>query len=228
MSSTEISLSAPSVGPIAPSRRGLQILLGLILTLGAGSLPYPVWIDEFASTTHLILNELIYWALFVATLAYVVKVERRPLASIGLRWPSLRDGLAAFAIAVATIAGLAALYLVILPALHLDETQQVDKLTSAPGWWLAISVLRAGVSEEVLFRGYPIERLQEWSGSRTFAVIVPLIAFTLAHVGPWGWSHLLVAGFGGAMLTALYLWRRNLWASIFAHCIVDGVAVLAG
>ena len=228
MTSTEISLPAPTAEQIAPSQQGLQISLGLILTLVAGSLPYPVWIDEFASTTHLILNELIYWALVAATLAYVVKVERRPLASIGLRRPSLRDGLAAFAIAVATIAGLAALYLVVLPALHLDETQQVDKLTSAPTWWLAVSVLRAGVSEEVLFRGYPIERLQEWSGSRALAAIVPLIAFTLAHVGPWGWSHLLVAAFGGAMLTVLYLWRRNLWASMLAHCLIDGVAVLGG
>jgi membrane protease YdiL (CAAX protease family) len=92
----------------------------------------------------------------------------------------------------------------------------------------SISVLRAGVSEEVLFRGYPIERLQEWSGSRALAAIVPLIAFTLAHVGPWGWSHLLVAAFGGAMLTVLYLWRRNLWASMLAHCLIDGVAVLGG
>lgn len=222
------SLPAPSAGLTASSRRGRQILLGLILTLVLGSLPYPVWIDEFANTAHLILNELIYWALVAATLAYVVKVERRPLASIGLHWPTLRDALAACAVAVATIAGLAVLYLVVFPALHFDETQQVDKLTSAPSWWLALSVVRAGVSEEVLFRGYPIERLQEWNGSRAFAVSVPLIAFTLAHVGPWGWSHLLVAAFGGAMLTMLYLWRRNLWASMLAHCLIDGVAVLVG
>jgi membrane protease YdiL (CAAX protease family) len=57
---------------------------------------------------------------------------------------------------------------------------------------------------------------------------VPLVSFMLAHVGPWGWSHAIVAGFGGAMLAGLYLWRRNLWVSILAHCLIDGVGVLAG
>jgi membrane protease YdiL (CAAX protease family) len=115
---------------------------------------------------------------------------------------------------------------VILPKLGLSEAQQIDQLTAAPGWWLAISVVRAGVSEEVLFRGYPIERLQELTGSRLPAFGLPLIAFTLAHVGPWGWTHLIVAGFGGAMLTGLYVWRRNLWVSICAHCLIDGAAFL--
>jgi membrane protease YdiL (CAAX protease family) len=93
--------------------------------------------------------------------------------------------------------------------------------------WLAISVVRAGVSEEVLFRGYPIERLRELSGSRALASLLPLLLFPLAHVGPWGWAHMLVAGIGGAALTLLYLWRRNVWANILAHCIVDGVAAFA-
>jgi membrane protease YdiL (CAAX protease family) len=48
-----------------------------------------------------------------------------------------------------------------------------------------------------------------------------------ALVGPWGWGHLLIAGFGGLTLTLLYVWRRNLWANIIAHFIVDA-AVLGG
>jgi membrane protease YdiL (CAAX protease family) len=103
----------------------------------------------------------------------------------------------------------------------------MGKLLSTPGWWLVISVVRAGVSEEVLFRGYPIERLQELTGSRTLAALLPLVLFALAHVGPWGWAHMLVGGIGGALLTLLYMWRRNLWANILAHCIVYGVAVIS-
>jgi len=208
------------------ARQKTLTLVGLVLTLVLGSLPYPVWDDEFADTAHLVCNEIIYWTLVAVTLGYVVFVERRPLASIGFRRVGIVDGLCGVGMAIATVAGLAALYFVVLPALGMSETQQVDKLTSAPGWWLAMSVIRAGVSEEVLFRGYPIERLQEWSGSRAFAAGLPLIVFAFAHVGPWGWTHLLIAAFGGAMLTALYLWRRNLWVNILAHCLIDAVAVL--
>lgn len=209
-------------------KRNVQILIGVTATLVVGSLPFPAWVDEFADTAHLVANELIYWVLVAATLLYVICIERLPLSTIGLRRPPIRDGLIAVAFAAITVAGLAALYFIVFPALHISEDAQIDKLMNAPPWWLAISVIRAGVSEEVLFRGYPIERLQELTHSRSIASILPLLAFTLAHVGTWGWSHVIVAAFGGAMLTWLYLWRRNLWTSIFAHCLIDGAAVLAG
>jgi membrane protease YdiL (CAAX protease family) len=219
-------MRAESIGTLAPARADrVRTLLGLGLTLGLGSLPYPVWDDEFADTAHLLGNEAIYWTLVVATLFYVLRIERRPLASIGLRRFGWRDAGAALAIAVATIGALAALFLVVFPWLGVGEAQNLSQLASAPPWWLAISVLRAGVSEEVLFRGYPIERLLEWSGSRTLAFLLPLGLFALAHVGPWGWLHLAVAGVGGALLSLLYLWRRNLWANIFAHCLIDAMAM---
>ena len=77
-----------------------------------------------------------------------------------------------------------------------------------------------------LFRGYPMERIRELSGSRAVAAVVSWSAFTYAHLGSWGAAQLLVAGFGGAILTALYLWRRNLWANMIAHWITDGAGFL--
>jgi membrane protease YdiL (CAAX protease family) len=140
--------------------------------------------------------------------------------------PGIRGVLIAIPAGVVMLAGLAAIYYVLFPALHLSEGQQMNQLIATPFWWRFISVIRAAVGEEVLFRGYAIERLQELTGSRTVAAVLSCAVFSLAHVGPWGWSHLLIAGFGGVMLTALYLWRRNLWVNIIAHFIVDGVAVL--
>ena len=209
------------------SKSSVVILVGLILTLGIGSLPFATWDNEFADVAHLLAHEAIYWTLVLATIAYVAFVERRPLASIGFRMPSARDAWACIAFAVLIIGGFAVLYIVVLPALALTETKTIDALASAPTWWLAISVVRAGVSEEILFRGYPIERLQELTGSRWIAAVLPLTLFALAHVGPWGWSHVVVAAFGGAMLTVLYLWRRNLWINIAVHVIVDAAGMLA-
>ena len=209
------------------SRSTLKTLCGLVLTLGVGSLPFPVWDNELKDVPHMLGNEAIYWTLVAATLGYVAFVEKRPLASIGWRRPKIRDLLIGLAFAITTIAGLAAVYLLVLPLLHVDQTPAFDTLTAAPAWWLAISVLRAGVSEEVLFRGYPIERLEEWTGNRVVAALLPLALFALAHVGPWGWAHIIVAGFGGAMFTWLYVWRRNLWVNIIAHVLVDGIGLLA-
>jgi membrane protease YdiL (CAAX protease family) len=89
-----------------------------------------------------------------------------------------------------------------------------------------ISVIRAAVSEEVLFRGYAIERMRELTGSIRIASVISCVIFALERVDPWGWGHLLIAGFAGTILTLLYLWRRNLWVSMAAHFIVDGTVAL--
>jgi membrane protease YdiL (CAAX protease family) len=83
------------------------------------------------------------------------------------------------------------------------------------------------VAEELFYRGYAIERLQELTRSRAIAGIFSGAVFTFAHVATWGWAQLLFAGFAAIILTLLYLWRRNLWVNIITHAAVDGVGVLA-
>ena len=201
---------------------------GVIFALGFPGFPISAFYDEFASVGHLVGYEAIWWAAIGLVLLYVRFAEHLPVTSIGLRKPSLRElGIGALA-GIVILAGLVAIYNVVLPAIGLDEQQQTRQLLAMPSWWLAISVVRAAVGEELLFRGYALERLASLTGSRAVAGLVTCSVFTLEHIGFWGWGHLLIAGFGGAMLTLLYLWRRNLWVSILAHLIIDGVALFAG
>jgi uncharacterized protein len=196
----------------------MRAAVGLVLAVGCACLPFAAWEHEF---DHLVLYELTWWLLVAGVLAYVRFVERRPLASIGFAAPHARGIALAVAAGVAMLGVLAAIY-----ALGPDETDELAALTATPLWWRAISVVRAAVGEEVVFRGYAIERLSELTGRRWLAGAISCAIFALAHVGTWGWSHLIVAGAGGAMLTALYLWRRNLWINIVAHAMVDAIAML--
>jgi len=214
--------------PASRTARTAQIIIGLLLTLGCASLPISAWEDEFAGVGHLVGYEVIWWALVALVLLYVRFVEGRPLESIGFRRLDLKGGLLAIAGAVVMLAGLAGIYYLVFPALHLNEEPQLNQLINTPFWWRVISVVRAAVAEEILFRGYPIERIRELTGSLTVAAVVSCAIFALAHVGAWGWSHLLLAGFGGVILTVLYLWRRNLWVNMITHFIVDGTAILLG
>jgi len=198
------------------------------VALGFPSLPIAKWVDEFAGVGNLVGYELLWWAAVGFLLAYVRLVERRPLSSLGFRALTRIDIVVAAAAAVAIVVGLATIYFVLFPWLGISEDSRIGVLLATPLWWRLISVVRAAVAEEVLFRGYAIERLAGLTGSRGIAATVSCVVFAAAHVGPWGWGHLLIAGFGGVMLTALYMWRRNLWVNIIAHAIVDGVAVLSG
>jgi membrane protease YdiL (CAAX protease family) len=46
------------------------------------------------------------------------------------------------------------------------------------------------------------------------------------HLSSWGVAQLIVAGYGGLLLTILYLWRRNLWANMLAHWLADAAGFL--
>jgi membrane protease YdiL (CAAX protease family) len=203
-------------------------ILGILFTLGFAALPISQWEDEFASVGHLVGYELIWWAVVVVVLAYVRFAERRPVTSLGLRAPSVPDVLWAATVGVVTLAGAAGIFFWLLPLLHLSEAQPMAQLLATPLWWRLISTVRAAVAEEVLFRGYALERLVDLTASLRIAALISWLVFTVEHVGPWGWGHLLIAGFGGLTLTLLYVWRRNLWANIIAHFIADAVVLLGG
>ncbi len=201
-------------------------LLGLFLVFGFPSLPISRWENEFKDVTHLVVYEAIWWAVVLLVLLLVKSGEKRPLSSLGFCAPGWKGVLVALGAGVVTLTGLYLIYFVIFPLLHVNEGQQINLLTSTPFWWRVISTVRAAIGEEVLFRGYGITRTAELTGSLRFAAFLSWAIFTLDHVGPWGWAHLLVAGFGGLIFTFVYLWRRNLWITIIAHFIVDGAAVV--
>jgi uncharacterized protein len=203
---------------------------GLMLSLGAASLPIGSWDHEFDGTTHLIGNELIWWALVSLLLLYVTRIERRPLSSIGLQVPGPRNLVLGFALGLLTIALLGALYLWVLPALQLEDQASTSanaaSLVATPFWWRLLSTIRAAVAEEILFRGYPLQRLLELSGSKIAATFISCAVFSAAHLSSWGSSHTPVVAVAAVMFSLAYLWRRNLWITIIAHFMVDAISIL--
>ena len=211
----------------APSTRGRRLAVIAVLILL--QLPWPGWLFPGESLSAQVLRELLFWLMSGLLLAYVLLIERRPLRSIGLgnpNWKSLTWGVGG---AVAMVAGMALIYLVIFPALGLPaEEKQMGEVKGLPLWFRVGLVTRAATFEELYYRGFAIERIAELSGRRWLAALVSLLAFTFAHLDYWGWTHLIVAGYGGLVLTALYLWRRDLASNMFAHWLTDGVGFLVG
>jgi len=223
-----MTTDAFSQGPLPSRKLWLSSLFGLLLAIGLISLPFGRLLGQFQSLGHMILTESAFWGIVAIVLLYVRFVEKRPLSSIGLCKPTVADLALAVAAGALILAVLATVYLVIFPALHWNEGAQFKTIATIPYWLQCLTVVRAAVSEEITFRGYGIERVQELTGSRTMASLLTWSVFTLDHVAYWGWPHLLVAGSAGAVLTLFYLWRRNLYANMLAHFIVDAVAFLTG
>jgi len=146
--------------------------------------------------------------------------ERLPLESIGIGtspvWKSLLWGVVIAVACLIPAAGLAAL----TGYGHGAASQAFARL---PLWVVFIVVVRAGVVEELFYRGYPIERLQAIGFGRIASWAIPLSIFSLAH---WtgGAANILIAVVLGAILTVFYQWRRDLVSNMFGHFLVDFVA----
>ena len=97
--------------------------------------------------------------------------------------------------------------------------------SSGPAVPLGVSLLlyaRAGIAEEVFYRGYAIERIEALTGSRAIAAAIPLLIFAGSHFSQ-GLAGILITFVLGAIATAFYLWKRNLLILIIAHFMVDFV-----
>jgi membrane protease YdiL (CAAX protease family) len=170
------------------------------------------------STGVTVLKETINFALAGVLLWLVKRGERLPLRSIGLGtspwWKSLLWGLVTGAVCFAVVVALA------LMTHYGQGTSYLDKL---PVSVVTVIVLRAGIVEELFYRGYAIDRLEAIGLSRPAAVALPLIIFSVGH---WtgGWANILIALAAGAILTAFYLWRKDLAANMIGHFLVDFVA----
>lgn len=172
------------------------------------------------TTGSAIAKETLIWMSAVALLIIIRRAERLPFSSIGLGtsrwWKSILWGLV-IAIVSAVVAGA-------LAALtgygHGPGSAAFEKL---PLWLITLIVLRAGVVEELFYRGYVIERLQAVGLKPVWAAGIPLVIFALGH---WtgGAANILIALALGGILTGFYLWRRDLIANMVGHGLVDFVA----
>ncbi len=171
-------------------------------------------------------GEALWWVLVAIIFLYVLFVERQPLTSIGFHKPGMLDIVLAIVAGVVMVVGVGLIYVFLLPVLHLSIARQMSTMLQAPVWFRVMQVTRAAVAEEITFRGYGIERIEELTGSRLLAAVATWGLFTAAHLSSWGLGQVIIAVFGGLVLTMLYLWRRNLWVNMIAHWLTDGAAFL--
>ena len=211
----------------ARPRRPILSVLGLVLALGLAALPLGRWWSPGDGLGERLGREAIWWILGAGVLLWVVRLERLPLASIGLRPPTFRSALWGIAAAILMMATVMLSYAVIFPMLGLKMNMAaVGSITHVPLWLQTATMVRAGVVEEIVFRGYAIERIEALTGRRWLAGLVSAALFIAVHISGWGYAQLIVVAFGALILTILYLWRRDLASNMLAHFLTDFVGFM--
>ena len=151
------------------------------------------------------------------------------MSSIGFRRPTGKSVLFAL---LGTVAMLLVFFIhfgLIVRIFHMDITAMMEAkqlIMSRPYWYRVLLVLRAAVVEEILFRGYMIEKVRQLTGNTMLAIALSVLMFTLSHLAGWGLVQLIPV-FGSALVLAiLYAKRRDLPSNMLAHFLTDGIGFL--
>jgi membrane protease YdiL (CAAX protease family) len=81
------------------------------------------------------------------------------------------------------------------------------------------------MAEETIFRGYLILRFGAITASRTVAVLVSAVVFSLGH-GYEGTAGLITVGALGLVFALVYVWRKSLVAPVVMHFLQDFIGII--
>jgi membrane protease YdiL (CAAX protease family) len=92
--------------------------------------------------------------------------------------------------------------------------------------WVLLSI-SAGISEEIVFRGYLQRQLTAFTGCTSLALFLQVAVFGIAH-GYQGVRSCLAIAIYGSLFTLLALWRKSLRPGMIAHAWTDIAGGLLG
>jgi len=218
--------------PVSASHiAGLSIALVATTVLWIPAVIGPLLPEDFVWRN--VAAQGIDWGFAVVLILIVVFWERKPLASMGFKSVDLS--------VVATGLGLGGFLMVgilgwslLAPMLSggtetLNETMS-ETPTSVPPpyfflWYAPFALITASFAEEIIYRGYAMERLLRIGVGPVTTVLVTQIAFALYHLKDGLGSVLMVATIG-SLFAVYYVLTRNLWVTIIGHFFVDAMAIL--
>lgn len=199
---------------------------GLFLALIAPSLYVllvgPYLFDSFPNqAAEIVTGLLLMWLLAIGILVITRHGENLTLSSLGLIWPTKKMIFQAIGIGLLLMLAVPVLS-IIASAIVNEENGSMETVTHLPWWLMLCSILTAGITEEILFRGYALERLENLTGNKFFSSVIALIFFVLVHVGGWNIAHVIgVVVPLGVVLILLYWWKRNTIMLMIIHITIN-------
>jgi uncharacterized protein len=192
---------------------GLFVALFGFLALRFGSRAFGVPDTTAAG----VWKEVAVWSMAALLIVVIRFGERLPLSSIRLGVAPWRQSLR-YGCILTGVCGVTAWIVIQFTGYgHGPGSAEFNKI---PIWLDTLMVIRAGIVEELFFRGYAIERLEAIGCGRVVSAAIPLAIFAAIH---WtgGVPNVIVALVLGAVVTVFYLWRRDLVANMIGHGLSD-------
>jgi membrane protease YdiL (CAAX protease family) len=202
-------------------------LIGVTIILGVEFLIRNVFFPTQANEFHIRIAIFIEWVLLAFVLViWIPKIEKESLASVGFgkfRWRYFWLGLLVYILVTIALifSGMVLEANGLKPIRSLQAGLKTLSISTLIGLFLTGTIL-----EEILYRGYLIERLSELLGHRWLAGFVSWAAFTLVHLKFFGLGPTIDVSIISAALVAIYIREDSIWPCIVVHGINNALSYL--
>jgi uncharacterized protein len=198
-------------------------LLGLLLSFFGPALLVFLFrslAPEKLTNSFVIVRELSLFIITGLLILLIIKGEKLDLSSIGLHnkhWgKSILWSFLMMIIFIAVVLGCLGLFSLI----GISYGQGDGKSDQLSLWIVTLVMVRAGIVEEIFYRGYIMERLYSINGNWLVYFFFPAAIFGILHYNQ-GIGGVIIAFVGGLVISWFYWKKRDLKANIMAHFMVD-------
>jgi uncharacterized protein len=200
----------------------IAILLPIVLTL-------PIGLSNLVKPDKVLYSRFIFWAEVLLLMLYANKAEHPKL----LIWDEKPVDFASFLVSVVAMYFLSwacALVASVPRLLGWHENDEVLRkivlLFVNRQWLMLFTAFTAGVTEELIFRGYILTRLSLLIRNRYLPVIISAFLFGAIHFSYKSLREVIFAFLIGIMFGVYYQKYRNIKVLIAAHFTIDMVNLL--
>jgi len=174
------------------------------------------------SNVFILTREISILLLTLLFLYWMIRIEKQPLSSIGLhnRHWGKSVLLAIIGLFACFVVGGLVLFIFNKAGVEFGQGKEAERFSAISPAVIFLMVLRAGLVEEVFYRGYLMERLEKISGKWIVYFLFPLIFFALWHYRQ-GLPGIIISFSLGTVLAFMYWKKRDLKANFMTHFLAD-------
>jgi len=208
--------------------KGVFLILIIIFTFQFGA--RYLLIHAFGLTkpngTILFISRLFYWLIALFAWYYAVKIEKQSL----FLWKEEKHNFQTYLLSVIAMIGIifianAFIQSIIIAVLHHKENSiplhQMLEIFRSNKFLLIFSMFTAGVTEELIFRVYLLQRLELLLKNSYLAIFISTVLFALLHIG-YGTISNVTGPFIMGLVFAIHYWKyRNIKFIIIFHFLWD-------
>jgi uncharacterized protein len=201
-------------------------LAGIVLALSAPFITgvlngyFKIWFDN---NGRVLAGLVSFWVI----VGIVLLLARLDGQGIGFKRVKLRETLIVLIIGFITLFCLNVAYVILARTIFPTEVRTSPVLT-LPLPLVILAYLTGVFAEEILYRGYALERLQQITGNWWISGGITGALFVGFHIPAYPMAH--IVGYvapAAVVLTLIYIWKRNLSYTVMFHGVLNLPILLA-